>query len=218
MPSAGTRFPPSALNVNQVRKLLASKDEALVEKVRAQWGTLRTDRNPQREQVIADMRQLLATRPGDAQAGQVVFNRVCGQCHKIYGVGQEVGPDLTSNGRSSLDQLLSNVLDPSLVIGAGYLARIVVTDDGRVLTGLPVEDSEQRLVLKMQGGKLETIAREDGRRSSREPVVAHARGAGKAAQAGRNGRPVRVSRARQAAERSGGPPAARRRSGRRRRK
>ncbi|HEX4146215.1 MAG TPA: PVC-type heme-binding CxxCH protein [Pirellulales bacterium] len=152
-------IPPSALNVNQVRKLLASKENALVEKVRAQWGTLRTDRNPQREQVIGDVRQLLGAKPGDPQAGQVVFNRVCGQCHKIYGVGQDVGPDLTSNGRSSLDQLLSNVLDPSLVIGAGYLARIVVTDDGRVLTGLPVEDNEQRLVLKIQGGKLETIAR-----------------------------------------------------------
>jgi putative heme-binding domain-containing protein len=153
-------IPASALNVNQVRKLLAGKDEKLVEKVRSQWGTLRADRNPQREQVIVEIRNLLGTRAGDPQAGQVVFNRVCGQCHKIYGVGQEVGPDLTSNGRSSLDQLLSNVLDPSLVIGAGYLARIVVTDDGRVLTGLSVEDNEQRLVLKVQGGKLETIARQ----------------------------------------------------------
>jgi putative heme-binding domain-containing protein len=152
-------IPASALGVNQVRKLLASKDNTLVEKVTAQWGTLRADRNPQREQVIVEIRQLLSARAGDPQAGQVVFNRVCGQCHKIYGVGQEVGPDLTSNGRSSLDQLLSNVLDPSLVIGAGYLARTVVTDDGRVLTGLPVEDNDQRLVLKIQGGKLETIAR-----------------------------------------------------------
>jgi putative heme-binding domain-containing protein len=153
-------IPASALGVNQVRKLLASKDSTLVEKVGAQWGTLRTDRNPQREQVIVQIRRLLGTRAGDPQAGQVVFNRVCGQCHKIYGVGQDVGPDLTSNGRSSLDQLLSNVLDPSLVIGAGYLARIVVTDDGRVLTGLPVEDNDQRLILKVQGGKLETIARQ----------------------------------------------------------
>ncbi len=152
-------IPTSALNLNQVRKLMASKDGALVEKVRTQWGTLRTDRNPQREQVIADIRKLLVTRPGDPLAGQVVFNRVCGQCHKIYGAGQEVGPDLTSNGRSSMEQLLSNVLDPSLVIGAGYLARIVVTDDGRILTGLPVEDNDERLVLKTQGGKLETIAR-----------------------------------------------------------
>ena len=50
------------------------------------------------------------------------------------------------------------MFDPSLVIGASYQARTVVTTDGRVLTGLVAEDSPQRVVLKMQGGKLETIA------------------------------------------------------------
>jgi putative heme-binding domain-containing protein len=90
-----------------------------------------------------------------------VFHRVCGQCHKIHGEGQEVGPDITLNGRSNLEQLLSNVLDPSLVIGASYQARIAVTSDGRVLTGLLVEDSPQRVVLKIQGGKVEVIGRDD---------------------------------------------------------
>ena len=55
--------------------------------------------------------------------------------------------------------MLSNVLDPSLVIGAGYQARLVTTTDGRTLTGLLVEDSPQRVVLKEQGGKLDTIPR-----------------------------------------------------------
>ena len=72
-----------------------------------------------------------------------------------------MGPDLTVNGRSSIDQMLSNVFDPSLVIGAAYRAVIVVTKEGRVLTGLVVEDSPSRLVLKIQGGKTEIIPRED---------------------------------------------------------
>jgi putative heme-binding domain-containing protein len=46
------------------------------------------------------------------------------------------------------------------VIGASYQARIVVTVDGRQLTGLLVEDSQQRIVLKTQGGKQEIIARD----------------------------------------------------------
>jgi hypothetical protein len=56
---------------------------------------------------------------------------------------------------------LSNVFDPSLVIGRSYQAQTVVTTDGRILTGLLAEDSPQRVVLKLQGGKLETIARAD---------------------------------------------------------
>jgi putative heme-binding domain-containing protein len=72
-----------------------------------------------------------------------------------------VGPDLTSNGRNDFEQLLSNVFDPSLVIGASYQAIIVATHDGRVLTGLLVEQNPEHVVLKSQGGKLETIARGD---------------------------------------------------------
>jgi putative heme-binding domain-containing protein len=56
---------------------------------------------------------------------------------------------------------VSNVLDPSLVIGNVYQARIVATVDGRVLTGLPVEETDERVVLKVQGGTLETIPRDE---------------------------------------------------------
>ncbi len=79
----------------------------------------------------------------------------------MYGEGQEVGPDITVNGRSSFEQLLSNVFDPSLVIGSAYQAVTVNTTDGRVLTGLLAEKNDQRVVLKVQGGKIETIARAD---------------------------------------------------------
>ena len=98
--------------------------------------------------------------PGDPTAGQAVFNKLCAQCHKIYGVGQEVGPDITSNGRNDFNQLLSNVFDPSLVIGPGYQATTLATSDGRVLTGLLAENGTDRIILKLQGGKLETILRD----------------------------------------------------------
>ena len=105
-------------------------------------------------------RRSIRSTPGDPAAGRAVFNKLCAQCHKIYGEGQEVGPDITSNGRNDFDQLISNVLDPSLVIGPGYQATTVATTDGRVLTGLLAEDGKERVVLRIQGGKLETIARE----------------------------------------------------------
>jgi putative membrane-bound dehydrogenase-like protein len=151
----------NALSVNQVRKMLASKDPALVKQVQAQWGSLREERNPEREQVVKDMRDFLRKNRGNPVAGMQVFKNVCAQCHKIYGEGQEVGPDITVNGRSDFDQLLSNVFDPSLVIGAAYQATTVATTKGQVITGLVVEDNPQRVVLKLQGGKLETVPRGD---------------------------------------------------------
>ena len=151
--------PTSALNVNQIRKLASSKDREVADRIKATWGVVREARNPARDQVIERMRSTLQDAKGDPAAGAVVFKNVCAQCHKIYGEGQEVGPEITLNGRASYEQLLSNVFDPSLVIGTAYQATTVATADGRVLSGLLVEDSPQRVVLKLQGGKLESVAR-----------------------------------------------------------
>ena len=153
------RVPPGDLNVNQIRKLLGSKDPSLVRRAKSVWGTVREGRSPDRERVINAARESLRKTPGDPLAGAEVFKRVCAQCHKIYGEGQDVGPEITLNGRGSYEQLLSNVFDPSLVIGTAYQGTTVATTDGRVLSGLLVEQSPQRVVLKLQGGKTETIPR-----------------------------------------------------------
>jgi len=154
------KFSKDALNVNQVRRLLGSKDPEVVRLVKSQFGTVREGRDPAREEVIARIRRLLRTGLGDPHKGKDVFKNLCAQCHKIYGEGQEVGPEITLNGRGSFEQLLSNVFDPSLVIGAAYQATTVATTDGRILTGLLAEDSPTRVVLKTQGGKVETIPRD----------------------------------------------------------
>jgi putative membrane-bound dehydrogenase-like protein len=153
-------IPANVMNVNQVRALMNSPDPELAELVRQSWGTVREGRNPAREQVIDRMRGHLRDAGGDPIAGRAVFDKVCAQCHQIYGKGQQVGPDITGNGRGSYEQLLSNVLDPSLVIGASYQGTIVATADGRILSGLLEEDSDRRIVLKLQGGEREVIPRD----------------------------------------------------------
>ena len=153
------RVPASALNVNQLRRLQKNKDPDIAQRVKTLFGTIRDRRNPHRERIVDQTKKLIRSTPGDPGAGRAVFNKLCAQCHKIHGEGQEVGPDITSSGRNDFDQLLSNVFDPSLVIGPGYQATTVSTADGRVLTGLLAEDGKDRVVLKIQGGKIETIAR-----------------------------------------------------------
>ncbi len=157
---ADKKVPASAINVNQARRLLSSKDKDLVALVTKHWGTVRTDRNPDRERVVNEMRAHLSRTKGDPRKGNAVYKNLCGQCHKIHGEGVEVGPDITLNGRASFDQLLSNVFDPSLVIGPGYHAVTVQTKKGLSFTGLLAEDGDKRVVLKVQGGKLETIPRD----------------------------------------------------------
>jgi putative membrane-bound dehydrogenase-like protein len=158
---ADKKISKDVVNINQARRLLATKDAELTKLVAKHWGLARESRNPEREKVVAEMKELFKRTPGDAKAGVVVFKKLCAQCHKIHGEGVDVGPDITSNGRADFDQLLSNIFDPSLVIGAGYQAVTVNTKQGQLISGLIVEDNSERVVLKVQGGEQKAIARKD---------------------------------------------------------
>jgi putative membrane-bound dehydrogenase-like protein len=155
------KIPSSVVNSNQVRKMLQAKNEKLTSLVTEVWGSVRLERDPARDEIMVAARKTIRAAKGDPHKGVAVYKKVCGQCHKMYGEGQEVGPDITLNGRSSFEQLLSNVFDPSRTIGASYQARTVVTTDGRVISGLLAEDNDRRVVLKVQGGKQEIIPRSD---------------------------------------------------------
>ena len=157
---AGT-LPRGTLNANHLRRILEGNDREAVWAVEKAWGTVREGRSPERERVVAAMGAYLREHPGDPIAGRSVFRRLCAQCHTIYGEGEALGPDLTSNGRGSYDQLLASVFDPSLVIGQAYQTTTVVTEDGRTLTGLVTEDNDRRVVLALPGGGKEVVARGD---------------------------------------------------------
>lgn len=148
-----------AINLNQLKRVASFSNEELQQLVAKVYGQIRADRRSDRQHVINFHRDFLNGTPGDPHKGVAIFKKVCGQCHKMYGEGAEVGPDITRNGRSNWNQLLQNVFDPSAVIGPGYQARQLATEDGRILTGLPIEESDERVVLKIQGGKIETIPR-----------------------------------------------------------
>jgi putative membrane-bound dehydrogenase-like protein len=154
------KLPKAVLNANHLRKIMETDDREAIWAVEKAYGSIRSERNPQREKVVAEMTDFLRHNPGDPVAGQRVFAGFCAQCHVIHGQGAaRVGPDLTSNGRANFDQLVSNVFDPSLVIGPAYQVTTVVTRDGRNLTGLIAEDNEQRIVIRLPGEGEEAIPR-----------------------------------------------------------
>jgi putative heme-binding domain-containing protein len=153
------KVPKGVLNANHLRKILESNDRDALWAVEKAFGKIREERNPDREKVVAEMAAYFREHLGDPHRGKTVFRNLCAQCHTIYGEGGKVGPDITANGRASFEQLLSNVFDPSLMIGPGYQVTTIVTKDGRNLTGLITEDNEQRVVVRMPGEGEETVAR-----------------------------------------------------------
>ncbi len=149
------------VNTNQLRKWQSSGNAQLTAAIESVWGRIRESDNEERQKLVQKRLKLLRGKnsqgtesKGSVARGQLVFNRVCAQCHQLHGAGLEVGPSITNNGRGNLDQLISNILDPSLVIGNAFQARTVLTADGEVVAGLVVADDERFLRIKVQGGKV----------------------------------------------------------------
>lgn len=90
--------------------------------------------------------QVLAA--ADLSAGRALFNQNCGKCHRLFGTGGRIGPDLTGSQRNNLNYLLENTVDPSATVSKNYHLSIALMEDGRVVLGIVSEENERTVTLQ----------------------------------------------------------------------
>jgi len=116
------------------------------------WGPI--DQLPSNELAYKKYRELLTPKALDKanlSKGQLVFKRTCGSCHKMYGEGGIIGPDLTGSNRSKVDYLLFNVLEPSGEIQDDYKLVVITSRDGRVYSGNIIAENERQITMRIVG-------------------------------------------------------------------
>ncbi len=89
----------------------------------------------------------LRAAAGHAEQGREIFRKQCGTCHALFGEGEKIGPDLTHANRRDRDFLLASIVDPSAVVRKEFTNYTAQTTDGRVLTGLIVDQNANSLTL-----------------------------------------------------------------------
>lgn len=157
------RVRPTELGVAQARQIAAHDQPALTARLNAVWGTLREPDEATRHEALERWRSRLkpdALEQADLRAGREVYTMSCGACHRLYGQGGELGPDLTGSGRRNLDYLLEKILFPNAVVPAGYRQTTLNLSDGRVMTGVVRERTAQAVTLAMIGETV-TVSRSD---------------------------------------------------------
>jgi putative heme-binding domain-containing protein len=145
--------------VRQLRAHGVKDINATLDKV---WGVSRSTPAAKLAE-IAKYKKLLeakVNRPVDLPRGRALFQRTCGQCHKLYGEGGEIGPDITGSNRNNLDYLLTNMLDPNAEIPNDYRTTILHTKDNRVLVGV-IRRSEGQSVTIATPAEVVTVAKRD---------------------------------------------------------
>jgi putative heme-binding domain-containing protein len=89
--------------------------------------------------------------PADPERGRQVFFQegACKSCHRVAGIGESLGPDLSEIGKKySPRELLTHVLQPSEFIEPKYVQYLVETTEGRVLTGVLMDRNDRNVVLR----------------------------------------------------------------------
>jgi putative heme-binding domain-containing protein len=123
--------------------LLLSTDPAEVEKVRRH---VRTKGNAQRGQALYLNGKMLA----------------CINCHRMEGVGGNVGPDLTRLWETStVEKIIESILEPSKEIKEGYQMYKATTKKGLVYQGLKIAQTPDEVVLRDATAKDIHIAAKD---------------------------------------------------------
>ena len=114
----------------------------------------------EREALISQVAQV-----GDAQRGQIIYNRAnlqCNNCHLVAGEGKNFGPDLTSLGTYMTPQsILESLLNPNTDIKQGYETVLVKKKDNSIVSGLLQRETEEATLLRLPGGTIVSVPNDE---------------------------------------------------------
>jgi len=80
--------------------------------------------------------QAALVQPGDPARGRQVFERVCAKCHRLAGLGREVGPDLATIQNRPPQLSAAGHPHPGPLDRPGHEAYVVHTKSGLIIEGV----------------------------------------------------------------------------------
>lgn len=149
------------LPIDVVRKLTFLKDDKLAALVKKHWPKLEGASTAEMQELIARFASVAKSEGGEPFEGKKIFMQSCGKCHLLFGEGGRIGPDLTTFKRDDVNHILTNVINPSAEIREGFEAIVVVTTDGRTVTGFRADQDARVLVVRGIDGQNISINRDD---------------------------------------------------------
>ena len=140
----------SDVHAYHVRQMQSLDEPRIVERLKDVWGMIRESSADKKQRIEQYKRHLTPDRLAKANLphGRAVFNKICAACHKLFGEGHVVGPDITGSNRANLDYILENAIDPSSVVSKDYRMSTLVLDDGRVVTGLIQNETDSAYTVR----------------------------------------------------------------------
>lgn len=157
------RLPVAAIPPDIVQQLRLHPDELLQKRINHLWGQTR-ETSAEKTAEMERIRKLIRNQPLSDEMkaqGKQLFTKHCATCHTLFAEGGQVGPNLTGYERSNLDFMLLAMVDPSAGIREEFTQFQIATEDGRILTGLIVDQTPSAITLRGANNQTTVIPREE---------------------------------------------------------
>ena len=146
---------PAEIDLRWLRIVALSTDENIASRAKT---LLASSLNSQRQEVLTHYQASLDLA-GEIARGEEVFKKNCSACHQIANVGNPIGPNLAAMRNRGAESVLVNLLDPNREVNPAYLSYVLVTDDGRTLTGMIIDESATTVTLRTAKNAVHQVLR-----------------------------------------------------------
>ena len=146
-------------------------DKDLTERFTKVWGAIRPAARDKAELTKKYKAALTpdVLKKANLSRGRLLYQKTCAACHRLWGEGGDVGPDLTGSQRHNLDYVLENVLDPSAIVAKDYQVTSLQTTNGRVILGIIKKETDKAVTVQTQN-ELLILPREDIEKRTPSPL------------------------------------------------
>jgi putative heme-binding domain-containing protein len=165
------KVPAKHFTIDIVRQLSLFNDPRINASIEKHWkGMLAVAPTEDKLKEFARIKEVVKAGGGDEAKGKLHFTLRCAICHKLFGEGKDISPDLTPYDRGNIDFWLNAVITPSIEIREGFGAYIVKLKNGQLLTGLMAGQDAKGITLKDIAGNLTPVKQSEIEKLDASPV------------------------------------------------
>jgi putative membrane-bound dehydrogenase-like protein len=135
-----------------VKQIKMLDDPNLVSQVDKYWPEVKIASSDEKKLEIEKLKSALSSNKGDVNAGKMIYQGSCGSCHRLFGEGGDIGPELTGYDRDNINYLALNIVDPNADIREGYVNYRIEKTDGQIIIGTIMDRSGGNVTIKPLGG------------------------------------------------------------------
>lgn len=148
---------PGDIGPDRVQLLKTNQDKTVKKMAESLFDN---ERLTGRSDVIKEYQSSLKLK-GNAAHGKLVFKKSCSACHRLENVGVQLGADLKAIKDRGTEAVLLNILDPNREVKPQYVTYLLVTTQGRTITGLIKEENANSITIARADGTSDTVLRID---------------------------------------------------------